>query len=227
MSARRRRTSPITAVPQRRCFPWPKPQTWRVERSRVRQERFDEQHKDQKGGGQKGLLAPSGYFTAATGGTVYNGDVFPKEYWGNVFTGDVSGKPGASRRTGSGRSQLHRASRPSRARSSWPRPTCGSAPPTLPPGPTAIYMSPTCTARPSSSRSPFRKSSRRTSISGPGRTEAAFIAFRPSHPLEAARPETEARKSRAARSWWNCWPARAAGTGRRRIGFWSSGRTAR
>ena len=44
-----------------------------------------------KGGGQKGLLAPSGYFTAATGGTVYNGDVFPKEYWGNVFTGDVSG----------------------------------------------------------------------------------------------------------------------------------------
>ena len=72
-------------------FPLTKPQTWRVERSRVRQERYDEQHQDNKGGGQKGLLAPSGYFTAATGGTIYGGDVFPKEYWGNVFTGDVSG----------------------------------------------------------------------------------------------------------------------------------------
>jgi putative heme-binding domain-containing protein len=72
-------------------FPLSKPPGWRVERSRVRQERFDEQNKDKKGGGSKGLMAPSGYFTAASGGTVYNGDVFPKEYWGNVFTGDVSG----------------------------------------------------------------------------------------------------------------------------------------
>src|SRR5262249_2148798 len=72
-------------------FPLTKPQTWRVERSRVRQERFDEQNRDQKGGGQKGLLAPSGWFTAASGGTAYNRDVFPKEYWGNIFTGDVSG----------------------------------------------------------------------------------------------------------------------------------------
>ena len=32
----------------------------------------------------------SGWFTAATGDTVYTGDVFPKPYWGNVFTGDVS-----------------------------------------------------------------------------------------------------------------------------------------
>ena len=77
--------------PSAQMFPVSKPQSWRVERSRVRQERFDEQNKDRKGGGQKGLLAPSGYFTAATGGTVYNGDVFPKEYWGNIFTGDVSG----------------------------------------------------------------------------------------------------------------------------------------
>ena len=77
--------------PSAQMFPLTRPQTWRVERSRVRQERFDEQHPDDKGGGQKGLLAPSGYFTAATGGTIYNGDVFPKEYWGNVFTGDVSG----------------------------------------------------------------------------------------------------------------------------------------
>jgi putative heme-binding domain-containing protein len=77
--------------PSAQMFPLTKPQTWRAERSRVRQERFDEQNPNNKGGGQKGLLAPSGYFTAAAGGTVYNDDVFPKEYWGNVFTGDVSG----------------------------------------------------------------------------------------------------------------------------------------
>jgi putative membrane-bound dehydrogenase-like protein len=77
--------------PSAQMFPVTKPQAWRLERSRVRQARYDEQHPNNKGGGQKGLLAPSGYFTAASGGTVYNGDVFPKEYWGNVFTGDVSG----------------------------------------------------------------------------------------------------------------------------------------
>jgi putative membrane-bound dehydrogenase-like protein len=77
--------------PSAQMFPLTGPQTWRAERSRARQERYDEQNPKNKGGGSKGLLAPSGYFTAAAGGTVYNGDVFPKEYWGNVFTGDVSG----------------------------------------------------------------------------------------------------------------------------------------
>ena len=33
----------------------------------------------------------SGWFTAASGGTIYSGDAFPKEYAGSVFTGDVSG----------------------------------------------------------------------------------------------------------------------------------------
>ena len=33
----------------------------------------------------------SGWFTAASGGTIYNGDAFPKEFAGSVFTGDVSG----------------------------------------------------------------------------------------------------------------------------------------
>ncbi len=28
---------------------------------------------------------------SATGATVYNGDVFPKEFWGNLFTGDLKG----------------------------------------------------------------------------------------------------------------------------------------
>jgi putative membrane-bound dehydrogenase-like protein len=31
------------------------------------------------------------HFTAASGGTIYEGDIFPKEYYGNIFTGDVAG----------------------------------------------------------------------------------------------------------------------------------------
>ena len=32
-----------------------------------------------------------GHFTGASGGTYYDGDKFPKEYYGNIFTGDVAG----------------------------------------------------------------------------------------------------------------------------------------
>jgi putative membrane-bound dehydrogenase-like protein len=34
---------------------------------------------------------PSGFFTGATGVTVYRGDAFPPEYRGNIFVGEVSG----------------------------------------------------------------------------------------------------------------------------------------
>ncbi|MEX1228604.1 MAG: PVC-type heme-binding CxxCH protein [Planctomycetaceae bacterium] len=34
---------------------------------------------------------PAGYFTGATGVTIYRGDAYPKEYQGNVFVGEVSG----------------------------------------------------------------------------------------------------------------------------------------
>ena len=66
-----------------RMYPLTQPQKWRRERTQVRQQRYDENqlHKTEQ---------VSGWFTAATGNTVYNGDVFPKEYWGNSFTGDVS-----------------------------------------------------------------------------------------------------------------------------------------
>ncbi len=70
--------------PSARMFQITPPQVWRVDRSRIRQHRHDEN--------QPGRIEQvSGYFTAATGSTVYNGDVFPKEYWGNIFTGDVAG----------------------------------------------------------------------------------------------------------------------------------------
>lgn len=70
--------------PSARMFQISQPQVWRVERSRIRQHRHDENEPGR-------IEQVSGYFTAAAGSTVYNGDVFPAEYWGNVFTGDVAG----------------------------------------------------------------------------------------------------------------------------------------
>ncbi len=60
------------------------PQRWRQERTRVRQQRYQEN-------GGKRVEQLSGYFTAASGGIVYTGDAFPPEYVGDVFTGEVAG----------------------------------------------------------------------------------------------------------------------------------------
>ena len=70
--------------PSARMFPLTRPQAWRRQRTSLRQKRYDENGLNRK-------EEVGGWFTAASGGTMYNGDVFPKEYWGNVFTGDVSG----------------------------------------------------------------------------------------------------------------------------------------
>jgi putative membrane-bound dehydrogenase-like protein len=69
--------------PSSPIFPLTQPQAWRVERTRVRQQRYNENQLDR-------TEQVGGFFSAATGSTVYNGDVFPKEYWGNVFTGEVN-----------------------------------------------------------------------------------------------------------------------------------------
>jgi putative membrane-bound dehydrogenase-like protein len=66
-----------------RMYPLTKPQAWRRERTKLRQQRYDENKLNR-------VEQLAGWFTAATGDTVYTGDVFPKQYWGNVFTGDVS-----------------------------------------------------------------------------------------------------------------------------------------
>jgi len=66
-----------------RMYPLTKPQKWRKERTELRQQRYNENKLNR-------TEQVGGWFTAATGNTVYNGDVFPKEYWGNAFTGDVS-----------------------------------------------------------------------------------------------------------------------------------------
>ncbi|MGH9674000.1 MAG: PVC-type heme-binding CxxCH protein, partial [Bryobacteraceae bacterium] len=68
----------------RRMFPITGPQQWRVERTKLRSERY----KETKPGYTEQV---AGYITGASGSTVYNGDVFPASYRGTIFTGDVSG----------------------------------------------------------------------------------------------------------------------------------------
>ncbi len=68
----------------RRMFPLTRPQQWRVERTRLRRERYKET--------KPGVVEQvGGYITGASGGTVYSGDFFPPQYRGTIFTGDVSG----------------------------------------------------------------------------------------------------------------------------------------
>src|SRR5215475_901377 len=70
--------------PSAPMFPLTGPQEWRKQRTELRQKRYDENKlnvTEQVGG----------WFTAASGSTIYTGDAFPKEYVGNIFTGDVSG----------------------------------------------------------------------------------------------------------------------------------------
>jgi putative membrane-bound dehydrogenase-like protein len=57
---------------------------WRAERTKRRQKEFDEQKLDRKEYAEK-------HFTGSSGGTMYLSDVFPRKYYGSVFTGDVSG----------------------------------------------------------------------------------------------------------------------------------------
>src|SRR5215468_8563434 len=70
--------------PSAPMFPLTGPQAWRVERTKLRQQRYDEQ-------GLNRTEYAGGYFTAASGGAAYTGDAWPDEYVNNVFTGDVSG----------------------------------------------------------------------------------------------------------------------------------------
>ena len=60
------------------------PPYWRVERTKRRNQAFQEHHLDQ-------VEYAQGHFTAASGTTMYLGDAFPGKYYGNVFIGDVSG----------------------------------------------------------------------------------------------------------------------------------------
>ena len=67
----------------RTMYPLTEPQEWRVTRTQMRQQRFDELKN-----GRTEILA--GTFTGATGSTIYSGDAWPDFYLGSLFTGDVS-----------------------------------------------------------------------------------------------------------------------------------------
>lgn len=60
------------------------PPYWRAERTRRRQQQYDEQNLDR-------VEYAEDHFTGASGATFYGGDAFPAEYYGNIFTGDVAG----------------------------------------------------------------------------------------------------------------------------------------
>jgi putative membrane-bound dehydrogenase-like protein len=69
---------------ERKMYPLSKPQRWRVIRTEMRQKRYEEVTPGR-------IEHVAGYITGASGGTLYNGDVFPEIYRGTIFTGDVSG----------------------------------------------------------------------------------------------------------------------------------------
>jgi len=70
--------------PSAPMYPLTGPQEWRKQRTEMRQQRYNENNLNR-------TEQLAGWFTAASGGTVYLGDAFPREYVGNVLTGDVSG----------------------------------------------------------------------------------------------------------------------------------------
>lgn len=77
--------------PSGRMYPLTQPPAWRVERTRLRQARYHANQMENIRPLDPSTEMAAGWFTAATGGTVYSGDQFPEKYRGNLFTGDVSG----------------------------------------------------------------------------------------------------------------------------------------
>ncbi|MGN7720215.1 PVC-type heme-binding CxxCH protein [Chitinophaga sp. 22620] len=57
---------------------------WRAERTRRRNAEFQEKK-------LKRVEYEREHFTGASGGTFYNGDALPQEFYGNIFTGEVAG----------------------------------------------------------------------------------------------------------------------------------------
>ena len=57
---------------------------WRQVRTDRRNKEFQENHIDR-------VEYARDHFTGASGGTLYEGDALPEEYYGNIFTGDVAG----------------------------------------------------------------------------------------------------------------------------------------
>ena len=120
-------------------------------------------------------LFATGFFTSATGITIYRGSAYPAEYRGNAFVGDVGGN------------LIHRKILeidgrdctgpvgPMSKPSFWRRPTTGFVRSISPTRPRERCSSSTCIARRSSTRSRYRSRSRSTSISRAGGIAAACM----------------------------------------------------
>ena len=67
-----------------RIYPISQPQQWRIDRTAVRQKRYEETRP-----GRIERLA--GYFTASCGATVFTGDAFPADFANNVIVSDGNG----------------------------------------------------------------------------------------------------------------------------------------
>jgi putative membrane-bound dehydrogenase-like protein len=67
----------------RQMFPLTQPQEWRVIRTKMRQDRYNELKNGR-------VEHAAGYITGASGGTMYSGDAWPAGYKASIFTGDVS-----------------------------------------------------------------------------------------------------------------------------------------
>jgi putative membrane-bound dehydrogenase-like protein len=76
--------------PSAKIFALTHPQEWKLQRTQLRQQRYHENHLESVRELDPSTEMAGGYFTAAAGGTIYSGDVFPEKYHGNLFTGDVS-----------------------------------------------------------------------------------------------------------------------------------------
>ncbi|MFP6902306.1 MAG: PVC-type heme-binding CxxCH protein [Verrucomicrobiia bacterium] len=128
----------------------------------------------------------SGYFTAATGITIYRGDALGKLFAGTPslpMPAAISSIANCCATTAC--NPLPCGPRTSKSVNSSPRLITGFAPCNSPTLPTDACMWPTCTAKPSSTRGPSRCRSRNISTSTAATTAAASGALRPrgsSHP---------------------------------------------
>ncbi len=78
---------------------------WRAERTTRRQKRYDEENLDR-------VEYAEDHFTGCSGGTFYNGQLFPEEYGESIFTGEVAGNLIHRDKLTQGKGPLKAASRP-------------------------------------------------------------------------------------------------------------------
>lgn len=76
--------------PSSPVFQLTRPQYWREARTQMRQQRYRENQLDRLRPLNPSTEIVAGFFTGASGGTIYTGDTFAGPYRGNLFTGDVA-----------------------------------------------------------------------------------------------------------------------------------------